>query len=218
MAGAARFRIASRAARILALLCFLLPFATVSCSSRELNDAFNKAIGPTSLRLSVTKAAPARCTLLQASGLQLALGTAQPSSECIGAAAAFLPERGAQSLASTPLARNDLAMIGAAALIVAALVLGIMLTGPGAVFAGMLAALLAVVAASWSVFVRLPQALHAVPIPRPVPISQTQLGRILEINGGAGFWLMVLALILASIFDVLALHRSKALPLANDTS
>ena len=212
MAGAARFTLFARIARILALLCFLLPFATVSCSSRELNDAFNNAIGPTSLRLPVTQAAPVRCTVLRASGLQLALGTAQPSTECLGGAAAFLPARGTQSLADTPLAKNDFAVIGAAALIVTALVIGAVLTGAAAVFTGMLAALLAVIALSWSIFMRLPQALHAVPIPRRLPINQEQLGRILEINGGTGFWLLVLALILASVFDVLAFHRSKPAP------
>jgi hypothetical protein len=164
------------------------------------------------LRLQVTKAAPERCTVLQASGLQLALGTVEPSTECVGAAAAFLPERGRNSLASTPLARNDFAILGAAGLILAALLFGVMLKGAAPVFAGMFAAMLAAVAASWSVFVRLPQALHAVPIPRPVPVTQAQLGRILEISGGSGFWLMILALILASLFDVLALHRSKAAP------
>src|SRR5690349_25013268 len=101
MVGAPRFRNLARAARLVALLCFLLPFATVSCASRELTDAFNNAMGESASPAPVPRGAPGACTLIRATGVELALGTAALSDECIAAASAFLPASGPRSLAGT---------------------------------------------------------------------------------------------------------------------
>lgn len=213
MAGAARFRTLARAARIFALLCFLLPFATVSCSSRQLNDAFNNAMG-TSSPSPVPRAAPVRCTLIQASGVQLASGSAELSRDCLAGAAAFLPAMGPRSLAGTPLARSDFMVIAAAALILLTLALGFALKGNALVFAGMAGNMVAILAVAYAVFVRVPQAFHAIPLPRLVPVTKAQLGRILEVGAGSGFLLMTFFLLLAIVLDVLALHASRAPPAA----
>ena len=211
MAGAARFRALGRMARLVALLCFLLPFATISCSSRQLTDAFNNAMGPSASPTPVPRTAPERCVLIRATGVQLALGMAEPAEECLHAAAGFLPDAGPQSLADTPLARSDPAVVLAFLLVVLSLALGFIRKGRLAVFGGAAGNVLAILATIWAIFVRLPQALHGFPPPASAPVTQEQLSRILEVNGGIGFWLMVLFLVLAIVLDLLALNRAEPL-------
>lgn len=210
MAGAARFRNLARAARLLALLCFLLPFVTVSCSSRELTGAFNNAMGESASPAPVPGAAPARCTLIRATGLQLALGSAELSNECIDAASAFLPASGQRSLKGTALARSDPGVILAAALILLTLALGVMLKNKAAVVAGMAGNALAILTLIHAVFLRLPRTLHDLPRPPSLLVSEAQLARILEVGGDIGLWLTILLLASAIGCDIAALQRREA--------
>ena len=209
MAGAARFRNLARAARLLALLCFLLPFVTVSCSSRELTGAFNNAMGESASPAPVPGAAPARCTLIRATGVQLAMGSAELSNECIDAASAALPASGPRDLAGTPLAKADPAVILAAALILLTLLLGLVLKARTAAMAGVAGNVLAMLTLIYAVFLRLPRTLYELPRPPSLSVSQGQLGRILEVGGGIGFWLALLFLAVAIGLDLLALNRRE---------
>jgi hypothetical protein len=210
MAGAARFRILARTARLLALLCFLLPFVTVSCSSRALTDAFNNAMGESASPAPVPGAAPSRCTLIRATGLQLALGAAELSNECIDAASAALPASGPRDLAGTALARADPAVILAAALILLTLLLGLTLKAKAAAVTGVAGSALAILALIYAVFLRLPRTLYQLPRPPSLSVTQAQLARILEVGGGIGFWLALLFLALAIGLDLLALNRKES--------
>ena len=96
MAGAPRFRNLARAARLVALLCFLLPFATVSCSSRELTEAFNNAMGELASPAPVPRGAPSGCALIRPPASSWPW-TAGLSDECVQAASAFLPASGPRS-------------------------------------------------------------------------------------------------------------------------
>ena len=210
MAGAARFRIMARTARFLALLCFLLPFVTVSCSSRALTDAFNNAMGESASPAPVPGAAPARCTLIRATGLQLALGSAELSNECIDAASAALPASGPRDLAGTALARADPAVILAAVLILLTLLLGFMLKSRAAAVTVVAGTALAILTLIYTVFLRLPRTLYDLPRPPSLSVTQGQLARILEVGGSIGFWLTLLFLVLAIGLDLLALQRKES--------
>ena len=218
MVGAPRFRNLARAARLVALLCFLLPFATVSCSSRDLTDAFNNAMGESASPAPVPRGAPSACTLIRATGVQLALGTAELSDECVQAASAFLPASGPRSLAGTSLARSDPAVIFAAVLILLAFAAGFVLRGTRAAVAGVTGNALALFALIWAVFVRLPHALHDLPRPQSLPATEAQIARVLEVGGGVGLWLTILLLLLAIAFDILALNGPRPIGARTDAS
>ena len=210
MIGALRFRKLARAARLLALLCFLLPFATISCSSRELTDAFNNAMGDSASPVPVPAGAPGRCTLIRATGVQLAVGSAQLSGECVQAVSAFLPASGPASLAGTSFARPDPAVILAALLILLAAASGVLLSARPAAIVGVAGDALAIFVLILAVFVRLPRALHDLPRPQSLPVAEPQLARILEVGGGVGLWLAILLLLVAIAFEILAAKGRRA--------
>ena len=68
---------------------------------------------------------------------------------------------------------------------------------------------LAILALILAVFVRLPRAVHDVPKPHSLPVTEEQLRRVIEVGGGIGLWLAILLLLLAIAFDILALNRLR---------
>lgn len=212
MAGSSLFLNLARVAKVVALLLFLLPFVTVSCSTRNLAAVMSNESG------GAAEAPPAgvpdHCVLIQASGLQLAMGTAEASRSCFGAFAEAGNETSQQADPNSPFAQNDYAVIGAAAAILLTLLLGFVLKGSAGIALGIAGSLAAIGAVAWSVFVRVPNAVFGAP-PRSgngPQLTPEQAQQIFSVNPGIGFWLMAGALILAIVCYVLALGRRRTAP------
>jgi len=215
MSGSSFFTIA-RIAKVVALLFFLLPFVTVSCSSRDFAAAMSNGRGP-----AADSAMPSMpgmeqdCVLISASGLQLALGSAELSRSCFGALADMDP-RGSQKASSDngPFSKSDVAVIGAAAALLLALLLGFLLKGAAGPVIGIIASAGAIGAVAWSIFFRIPDAVFSGPAPAGggQQLSAEQARQILSVNPGIGFWLMAAALLAAILCCVLALSKGKAAP------
>jgi hypothetical protein len=218
MTGSSLFINLARGAKILALLLFLLPFVTVSCSTRDMAGVMgNQSSAPAE---ALPPGLLDNCVLIQASGLQLALGTAQASRSCLGAFADMAPNANPQAGPDKgPFGHNDFAVIGAAAAILLALLLGFLLKGAAGAIIGIVASLAAIGAVAWSVFYRVPHAVFNTPPgsgggPR---LSAEEAQRILHVDAGMGFWLMVFALLLAILFNGLSLRKGRAAPAPPET-
>jgi hypothetical protein len=210
MASPTLFLNLARVAKVAALLLFLLPFVTVSCSTREAASLMGNQAGGT------VEAPPPgvaeSCVLIQASGLQLAMGTAEPSRSCLGPIADMAPENGQQrNNADSPFGKSDYAVIGAAAVLLLTLLLGFALKGVAGIALGILGALAAIGAVAWSVFVRIPEEVFAGPSSGSgTQLTAEQAQRLFTVAPGIGFWLMAGALLLAILFYVLALRKPAA--------
>jgi hypothetical protein len=212
MAGSSLFLNLARVAKVAALLLFLLPFVTVSCSTRDLATVMSNGSGAAAE--PPPSGVPDHCVLVQASGLQLALGTAEASRSCLGAFADMGNESSQQADPDSPFAQNDYAVIGAAAVLLLTLLLGFLLKGMAGIILGIAGSLAAICAVAWSVFVRVPNAVFGAP-PRSgsgPQLTPEQAQHIFSVSPGLGFWLMAGALILAIICYVLALGGRRSAP------
>jgi hypothetical protein len=209
MAGASLFINLARVAKVAALLFFLLPFVTVSCSPREV-AALSAGQSQGAIE-APPPGMPESCVLVQASGLQLALGQASAGS-CLGAMGNLPNDAGRQPDMTGPFAQNDFAVIGAAAALLLSLLLGFVLQGTARAALGILAGVAAIGAVGWSVFMRVPEAVFSSP-PQSgsgPPMSIEQARQILHVNPGIGFWLMAGALVIAIVCYVLAMSKGTA--------
>ena len=215
MAGSSLFLTLARVAKVAALLLFLLPFVTVSCSTRDFARAMSNG-SEGAVADAPPTGTPDHCVLIQASGLQLAMGTAEASRSCLGAFADMGNEgnQNQRSDPNGPFAQNDWAVIGAAAAILLTLVLGFLLKGGPGIVLGIAGSLAAIGAVAWSVFVRIPNAVFGAPPPsgNGPQLTAEQAQQVFTVSPGIGFWLMAGALILAIICYVLALGGKKAAP------
>ena len=215
MAGSSLFLNLARVAKVAALLLFLLPFVTVSCSTRDFARVMSNG-SEGAIADAPPTGTPDHCVLIQASGLQLAMGTAEASRSCLGAFADMGNEgnQSQQTDPNSPFAQNDWAVIGAAAAILLTLLLGFVLKGATGIGLGILGSLAAIAAVAWSVFVRVPNAVFGAP-PRSgngPQLTAEQAQQIFTVSPGIGFWLMAGALILAIVCYVLALGGRKTAP------
>lgn len=206
MASPTLFLNLARVAKVAALLLFLLPFVTVSCSTREAASIGNEQGGtveapPPDLAES--------CVLIQASGLQLAMATAELSRSCLGPVADMVPDNGQQRNDSNgPFGKSDYAVIGAAAVLLLTLLLGFVLKGMAGIAIGIAGALAAIGAVAWSVFVRIPGEVFAGPSSgNGSQLTAEQAQRIFTVAPGIGFWLMAGALMLAILFYLFAMRK-----------
>jgi hypothetical protein len=160
--------------------------------------------------------------LIQASGLQLALGAAEASRSCFGALADMGngANQSQQSDTNGSFAQNDWAVIGAAAAILLTLLLGFVLKGAAGIALGIVGSLAAIGAVAWSVFFRIPDAFFSAPphSGNGPQLSPEQAQRIFQVSPGIGFWLMTGALIVAIVCYLLALRGKKAAPAATTPS
>jgi hypothetical protein len=209
MAGSSLFLNAARAAKVAALLVFLLPFVTVSCSTREMAAAMSSQSGGSAE--APPAGMPDSCVLVQASGLQLALGQASPGS-CTGAFGNMPSDSSHQPDMTGPFAQNDYAVIGAAAVLILSLLLGFVLRGGARAGLGIVASLAAIGAVAWSVFMRIPDAVFGSPPPAGAgpALSAEQTRQVIHVSPGIGFWLMALALVAAIVCYVLAMKKGEA--------
>ncbi len=211
MAGPSLFQNLARAAKVLALLLFLLPWVTVSCSP----DAIQRAAGvegrgenAPSLGMPGSSLG-AGVPVADASGLNMALGQVR----------LLLPNAAAQrggqpNAAQAPQVPVEIGVIAGAVLILLALLGSFLLKGATAAIAGIGGSALALGALCYSVFISYPPAIRAAlaannpsgPTRENAPTPE-QIAQILSVKAEIAFYMVLLALALAILFSALAMRR-----------
>ncbi|HST37167.1 MAG TPA: hypothetical protein VLK25_11130 [Allosphingosinicella sp.] len=190
----------ARGLTLAALLCFFLPWATVSCSSARLNDTVE-------FRMS---GAPSEA-IARPSGFALATG---------GVRLIQVPPSAGAAPPANPFARPDPLAASGGLLILAALALPFLLRGPRGRLAALGATLLAGGFLCLAIFVRLPRtaqdyaaALISGDAARGTRLDPAELVRMIEVRTEPGFWLTLAALAGAAVLLGLS-ARGRSLPAA----
>jgi len=187
----------ARLAKLVALLCFLLPWAAVSCSSHVAPDSEIAQLFPASDRDGGANA----------TGLQLATGRAIVE---IPAAITALPAPPGPSPG----------IIVAAALIALSLAAGFILKRKSGLIAAIGGSAAAVVLLCYSMLVALPPLARAWLLAwanRDFPgyeriLSPDQVAQAIQVRPQYGFWLTIAALVAAIVLGGLALREARAKP------
>ena len=180
----------ARIAKVLALLFFVLPWVTVSCADQ---------------------------TLVSMTGLDMATGHINMAANPLAEAGASMP---------TPASHGgDLFVILGAVLILAALAASFILKGRTGALAGMAGSAAAALCLAYAVLVRIPGAARAdiaasaggtgsgAGSPSPEQIAQ-----MIRVNVEIGFYLCLLALIAAVVFNFLAMRSAPPTAAPPDTA
>lgn len=140
--------------------------------------------------------------LITMSGLDLATGNLTMHNPMTGAT-------------ETPpgMSGGDIWVIIGAVLILAGLALSFVLKGRNGLLADMAGAGLGALALAYTVLVRIPNAAHAGPAGPAGPAtpggpSPEQIAQMIQVKVQMGFWLVLLALVAAVVFDFLAMKRA----------
>ena len=167
MAGSSLFTNLGRAAKVLALLLFFLPFVTVSCSTEALERIQSEA-AQQSPQMRGPSLGGASIPIADATGLNMALGqvTMRLPPSMPGARTGA-----SQNSNQPPDVPIEIGVIAGAALILLALLGSFLLKGAAGAIAAIGGSALAIVALCYSVFlvIRLPCGRHSRPIIRPEP-------------------------------------------------
>jgi hypothetical protein len=198
MAGSSLLSMANlaRIAKIVALLLFLLPWVTVSCSGQALGTM----AGPQA-QAGQMPPGTGDLVLAKASGFQLATGTVTPTNPN--------PNPSATPPAN-PFEKPDYGILGAALLILLSLAAGFVLKGRQGALVGAVGAALAAVLLCYSVLVQLPRAVYASFAGAgggSAPIPPADLAQLIKVSIEIGFWLTIAALAAAVLLDLLALKK-----------
>jgi len=189
----------ARALKIVALLLFLLPWVTVSCSPEALGEA---AGGPPMTGAPTTEIATA-------TGLQMALGSVEYRN--LPAPAAGEP--------AAPFTEPDLILIGGALLILLSLAATFLLRGTTRAMTAIGGLVLAACALGYTVLMRVPKSVqdHFATAgvsdgPGGPQIPTEELARMIQTKVEIGFWLTIAALAAAIVLLVLSIasHRPAA--------
>ena len=213
MAGSSLFTNLGRAAKVLALLLFFLPFVTVSCSTQALEQIQREAA-----RNAPPLATPGpnlgmEIPIADASGLQMALGQVSMKSNT-PVSRSEAPATPSQP----PEVPIEIGVIAGAALILLALLGSFLLKGPAGAIAAIGGSALAIVALCYSVFFSYPPAVRAAFAAHnpsgtgggegtPTP---DQIAQILSVKPAGGFWFVLVLLALAILLNVLAMRKPAA--------
>jgi hypothetical protein len=210
MAGTSIFGNLARAAKIVALLLFFLPWVAVSCSPDamdQMKSAESGAPAPTTPRLN------AGITIATASGLNMALGTVSMQTPAGG----LDPSGGtAKQNAEPPQVPIEIGVIAGAAVLLLALIASFLLKGSAAAIAGIGGSVLAIVAFCYSVFVHYPPSVIAAFVAgnrggsEGANLGAEQLAQILSVKPEAAFYFVLIMLVLAIVFNVMALRKPAA--------
>jgi len=205
----------ARAAKVVALLLFLLPWVTVSCSPQALSQSMGQQTAGQAPPAGLTNAPD--CVLIRASGLDLAMGTSASTPECLrgmgGADSAATP--GGND--NNPFASPNYIVIASAVLILLALAASFLLKGGGGAIAAIGGSALAAACVIYVVMVQAPQLVRGSFAQNaggaggggsggPTP---EQLEQIIRTSPAIGFWLVVAALIAAIALNVLAMKGPR---------
>ena len=221
MAGSSLFQHLARGAKVIALLLFLLPWVTVSCSPQAFSDSLRSDMrrdtgieaplppGPRGL------SGGSGCVLLSASGLQLAIGSATPRNDCF----AGLPADGqdARTTNENPFETPNIAVIVAAALLLLALLASFALKGAAQAVVGAGGSLIAAGAIFYAVMIQAPALVRAsfaqgsaTGAARPGGMPPEQLEQMIRTEPASGFWIVLVMLVLAVVLNLLAMKKPAA--------
>lgn len=215
MAGSSLFTNLGRAAKVLALLLFFLPFVTVSCSTEALERIQSEA-AQQSPQMRGPSLGGASIPIADATGLNMALGqvTMRLPPSMPGARTGA-----SQNSNQPPEVPIEIGVIAGAALILLALLASFLLKGSTGAIAGLGGSVLAIGALCYSVFVNYPPAvLAAFAAHNPSSSSgggegaptADQIAQILSVKPATGFWLVLFMLVLAAVFNALAMRKPGA--------
>jgi len=185
----------ARIAKIVALLLFLLPWVTVSCSGQALGTM----AGPQAAQTAQMPPGTGDLVLAKASGFQLATGTVTPNNPNPNPSANPPPN---------PFEKPDYGILGGALLILLSLAAGFVLKGRQGALAGAAGAALAFILLCYAVLVQLPKAVYASfegAGSGSSPIPAADLAQLIKVHVEIGFWLTIAALAAAVLLDLLAL-------------
>ncbi len=214
VAGPSLFANLARGAKVVALLLFFLPWVAVSCSP----DAMQRVQGaaqeaaPEAVRPSLS-ASPS-ITIARASGLDLALGRISMVNPMGDMPASSGPEnKGAEP---APSLSPEIGVIAGAALLLLGLVASFLLKGAAGAGAGAGASLLALIGFCYSVFISYPPAVIAAFAAGRQGNNATaeQVAQILSVKPEAGFYFVLIALVLAIAFNVLSMRKAASAAVA----
>ncbi len=212
MAGPPLFLNLARAAKVIALLLFVLPWVTVSCSPDAMDRMQSEATGNSGPRLNLpTSSLGAGVPVADASGLNMATGQLR----------LLLPSNGPRAQARAPqqppAVPIEIGVIAGAALILIALLATFLLKGSAAAMAAIGSSVLAIGALCYSVFVSYPPAVRAALATNnssgmrgesaPTP---DQIAQILSVKPEIAFYMVLLLLALAVLFNALAMRKPAA--------
>ena len=192
----------ARIAAVVALLLFVLPWVTVSCSPQGLGPAAGAPPGMMSGSGDVV--------LVKATGLQLAMGSATPNN----------PNPGAGNPPPNPFSSPNYPIVVGALLILLGLAATFVLKGSKAMLAAAAASALAAAALAYAVLVDIPKLVQASFASGGAgsgggsPIDPAELARMIQVKTEIGFWLTLAALAAAVVLCVLAMKGSAAAPAA----
>jgi hypothetical protein len=210
MAGTSIFGNLARAAKIVALLLFFLPWVAVSCSPdamQQMQNAERGTSAPAGPRLN------AGVTIATASGLNMALGTVSMTTPAGG----LDPSGGsAKQNAEPPQVPIEIGVIAGAAILLLALIASFLLKGSAAAITGIGGSVLAIIAFCYSVFIHYPPSVIAAFVAgnrgggEGANLGAEQLAQILSVKPEAAFWFVLIMLVLAVVFNVMALRKPTA--------
>jgi hypothetical protein len=229
MAGSSLFQNLARGAKVIALLLFLLPWVTVSCSPQAFSDSLRSDMRrDTGIEASLPPgprglSGGSGCVLLSASGLQLAIGSATPRNDCF----AGLPADGQDTRRSNdnPFETPNIAVIVAAALLLLALLASFVLKGAARAVVGAGGSLIAAGAIFYAVMIQAPALVRASftqggasGAARPGGMPPEQLEQMIRTEPASGFWIVLVMLVLAVVLNLLAMRKpGAAAPVAAPT-
>ncbi len=214
MAGSSLFLNLARGAKVVALLLFLLPWVTVSCSPDAMDRLQSEAAGNSGPRLNLGSGSLGDgIPVANASGLNMAIGKVN----------ILLPNAGAQEQAKAPQQPPsvpiEIGVIAGAALILIALLATFLLSGGARAMAAIGASALAIGALCYSVFVSYPPAVRtALAANNPSgpsgssAASPDQIAQILSVKPEIVFYLVLVLLALAVLFNALTMRKPAAVP------
>ena len=214
MATSSLFTNLGRAAKVVALLLFFLPFVTVSCSTQALEQIQREAAHDAPQLATPGPNLGMEVPIADASGLQMALGQVSMRLPNTPASRAEAPATSNQP----PEVPIEIGVIAGAALILLALLGSFLLKGAGGAIAGIGGSALALVALCYSVFFSYPPAVRAAFAAHnpsaagggegaPTP---DQIAQILSVKPAGGFWFVLIFLALAILFNALAMRKRSA--------
>jgi hypothetical protein len=214
MAGSSLLTNLGRAAKVVALLLFFLPFVTVSCSTQALEQIQREAARNAPPLATPGPGPGMEIPIADASGLQMALGQVSmrlPNTPASRAEAPATPNQ-------PPDVPIEIGVIAGAALIMLALLGSFLLKGAAGAIAAIGGSALAIVALCYSVFFSYPPAVRAALAAHnpsgaggsdgaPTP---DQVAQILSVKPAGGFWFVLILLALAILFNILAMRKPGA--------
>lgn len=185
----------ARIAKVVALLLFILPWVTISCSPRALSQMG----GADAAAMAGAPDVP----LATATGLQLATGGVAVSEQA----------RTGPTASANPFGKPNPMVLGAAVLILLSLGATFVLKGSTGPLAAAAGSALAAAALCYTILVQIPQAARGAfsgagggaPPGGPSP---EQMAQMIQVHVEIGFWLVLAALAAAVVLNVLAMKGS----------